>query len=121
MSKIYEQYLKLKEKIEKYLKENLKLNLNEKSSDYINYKGINFCGYRIFETHILFRKRFKKKINKQIILWNKLIKENKINKKRMYLSLNSYKAHASHCNSYNYMTKIEKKILKALKEFRENL
>ena len=105
-----EEAIILKEKINEYLRKKLKLELNKKSTYFINYQGIDFCGYRIFETHILLRKRFKKKMKKNICLWNKLKKENKLNYKKMLLSLNSFEAHASHSNSYNYILKIKEKI-----------
>ena len=100
----------LKEEINNYLSNKLKLELNKKSCYFINYQGIDFCGYRIFETHILLRKRFKKKMKKNIYLWDKLKKEKKLNYKKMILSLNSFEAHASHSNSYNYILKIKEKI-----------
>ena len=100
----------LKEEINNYLSNKLKLELNKKSCYFINYQGIDFCGYRIFETHILLRKRFKKKMKKNIYLWDKLKKEKKLNYKKMILSLNSFEAYASHSNSYNYILKIKEKI-----------
>ncbi len=110
MSKLYNEYLKLKEKISQFLKNNLNLELNKKSTYFINYKGVDFCDYKIYENHILLRKRFKKKLKKNIFLWNKLKQENKLNYKKMLLSLNSFKAHTSHSNSYNYIIKINNMI-----------
>lgn len=56
------------DKISVFLKDSLKLELNSKSSYFKNKKGINFCGYRIFETHILLRNRFKKKTVRNVKL-----------------------------------------------------
>lgn len=98
---------KLKNEIANYLRVNLKLELNKKSCYFFNSRGIDFCGYRIFETHILLRKRFKKKFKKNIYLWNKLKNENRLDDKKMEMSLNSFKAHASHSNSYNYIKKVD--------------
>ena len=49
----------LKKNIEEFLLKRLNLNLNTKSRYYPNKMGVNFCGYRIYETHRLLRKRAK--------------------------------------------------------------
>lgn len=90
-------------KIESFLTNNLKLTLNSKSKYFPNKFGIDFCGYRIYETHIILRKRFKNKVNKSIRLWGKLKEEIRLNVDKCYRSWNSFKAHASHANSYKYM------------------
>lgn len=105
-----EEALKILKCVSKFLQEHLKLSLNSKSSFFKNSKGINFCGYRIFETHILLRKRFKKKTIKNVKLWKKLKNENKLNYKKFLLSFNSFKGHASHANSYNYIKRLEEKV-----------
>lgn len=97
-----------------FLKNNLKLELNSKSAYFKNKRGINFCGYRIFETHILLRNRFKKKTVKNIRLWKKLKKDNRLNYKKFLLSFNSFKGHASHANSYNYIKKLEEEVMNTI-------
>ena len=92
--------------IEKFLNTNLNLTLNSKSRYFPNHFGIDICGYRIYETHILLRKRFKKKLNKNIKVWFKLKNQNKFYLQKFYKTINSYQGHASHCNSYHYMNKI---------------
>ncbi len=96
--------------IGEYLQNRLQLQLNAKSKYFLNKKGIDFCGYRIFETHILLRKRFKNKIRKKFKLWKYLIDNNKFIYSKFLLSVNSCKGHASHCNSHNYINKFDKKI-----------
>lgn len=100
----------IKQKINNYVCNELDLELNKKTRYYSSKEGIDFCGYKIFENHILLRKRFKLKMKKNIKKWNKLYNENKINMKRMEMSYNSFLAHASHANSYKYISKIEKEI-----------
>ncbi|MDD3049406.1 MAG: hypothetical protein PHQ89_05520 [Bacilli bacterium] len=97
----------MKNKIEIFINEKLKLELNEKSRYFPNSLGVDFCGYKIFETHILLRKRFKNKLKKSINLWNKLYTEEKLDIKKMSMSFNSFKAHASHSNSYHFIQKKE--------------
>ncbi len=111
-----EEAIKILEHVSLFLRDNLKLELNSKSSYFKNKKGINFCGYRIFETHILLRKRFKKKTVKNVKLWKKLKRDNRLNYKKFLLSFNSFKGHASHANSYNYIKKLEDKVNEVMGE-----
>ena len=73
--------------------------------------GVNFCGYRIFETHILVRNRSKKKIKKDIKKWNYLYLNNKLNKKKQELSFNSWLSHVSHADSFNLVNNVCKKMI----------
>lgn len=59
--KTKEECIILMNKIRYFLKEKLHLELNHKSKYYPNKMGINFCGYRIYETHILVRTIVRKK------------------------------------------------------------
>lgn len=97
-------------KITIYLTERLHLELNQKSRFYPSYQGINFCGYRIFETHILLRKRFIKKVKRNIVKWNYLYKNGNIHLLPTQISWNSIKAHAKHANSYTFMKKMSDKL-----------
>ena len=100
----------LKNDIEWFVVNKLKLELNDKTKYFPAKKGIDFCGYKIFETHILLRKRFKIKLKKYINMWNKLYCNNKLDIDKMNMSLQSSKAHASHSNSYNFLNKKLKKM-----------
>ena len=94
--------------IEKFLSEHLKLELNKKSRYYPNKFGCNFCGYVIYETHILLRKRFKKKAKKNIKKWNCFYKDEHLNIHDVQIRWNSMVAHSSHANSYSFMSKLYK-------------
>ena len=85
----------------------LNLKLNHKSKYYPNKLGVDFCGYIIYPTHILLRKRFKKKIKKKIKTWIYLKENNRLYVHKFLLSYNSFLGHASHSNSYNYIQKID--------------
>ena len=98
-------------KIKIFLKLNLHLELNKKSRYYPNKLGIDFCGYKIFETHRLLRKRSKKKIKKKIKVWNYLKMEERLDSHKMLLCWNSWIGHANHSNSYNFINKIHKNII----------
>lgn len=98
-------------KIEIFLTNELHLKLNPKTRIYPNKMGVNFCGYRIFETHILVRNRSKKKIKKDIKKWNYLYLNNRLNKKKQELSFNSWLSHVSHADSYNLVNNVCKKMI----------
>ncbi len=112
--------LYLLEKIKEFLNINLKLELNTKSKYFPNKFGIDFCGYRIYETHIILRKRFKSKVNKNIKLWRKLKGEDKFLRDKCYRSWNSFKAHASHANSYNYISELDNLVKEEFLSLEEN-
>lgn len=97
----------LKEKINIFITNNLKLELNAKSRYYPASMGVDFCGYRIFPTHKLLRNNSKKKIKKKVKKWNYEYSQNKLDYYKTLQSINSWRAHVSHCNSY----KLEQKIL----------
>lgn len=92
----------LKQQIYEFITKKLNLDFNEKSRYYPSNMGVNFCGYRIYETHKLLRERSKKKIKKNIKNWNKLYLNKNLNSKKMLLCWNSWRGHAKHCNSYNF-------------------
>ena len=87
--------------IDYYLHHYLGLSLNEKSRYYPRRMGVNFCGYRIFETHILLRTNSKQKIKRNIKIWNKAYLKGELDTNKTKLQFNSWLAHASHANSYN--------------------
>lgn len=97
----------LKEQINKFVNQYLHLELNSKSQYYPSAMGVNFCGYRIFSTHRLLRTNSKKKIKKKVKKWNKMFDEGTLNLKAAMQSLNSWRGHISHCNSFT----LEKKVL----------
>lgn len=95
-----------KREIEKFLWKNLRLELNAKSRIYPCKMGVNFCGYRIFPTHRLLRTNSKKKIKKKVKKWNEKYADGILDIHQTFQSLNSWKGHASHCNSYELQQKI---------------
>lgn len=96
--------------LEKFVLEHLNLEFNSKSIYFKSNRGLDFCGYRIYETHILLRKRFKNKVNKSLKKWKYLFKNKKLYLEKYHMSWNSYKGHASHANSYNYIVKKSKEL-----------
>ena len=54
------------EKIRKFLKENLHLELNSKTQIFKSSQGVNYCGYKINEYRLKMRDKGKKKLKKKI-------------------------------------------------------
>lgn len=96
-----------KKNINDYIIKKLKLTLNPKTNYYPNKLGIDFCGYRIFNTHILLRKRSINKMKKIIHIWH----NNKMDMKQVCDSYTSWLAHAKHASSYNLINKINKTLI----------
>lgn len=93
------------ELLDDFLNTNLKLKLNNKTKYYPYKMGVDFCGYRIFTTHILLRNSSKKKIKKNVKKWNEKYKK-ALNLPLTMCQLNSWLGHSSHCNSYKLQQKI---------------
>lgn len=99
----------LKKSISIFLEQALHLKLNEKSKYYPHKMGINFCGYRIFTTHLLLRNSSKQKIKNNVRIWNKKYYQNKLDFSKTLQSIQAWIGHSSHCNSYNLQNKILEK------------
>ena len=113
LTKTKEEAKKLKETISIFLRDHLKIELNAKSRYYPSDMGVNFCGYRIFPDYRLLRTNSKKKIKKKVKKWNLQYEQNRFNADKVFQSLNSWKGHISHCDSY----RLEQKILNSCKFF----
>lgn len=98
--------IKIKKLLDDFLNTNLKLKLNNKTKYYPYKMGVDFCGYRIFTTHILLRNSSKKKIKKNVKKWNEKYKNKALNLPLTMCQLNSWLGHSSHCNSYKLQQKI---------------
>lgn len=96
--------------IERFLNDNLNLELNSKTRYFPGYQGISFCGYRVFSTYILVRGSNKNKMKKTINKWNKLYLENNLDMKQAYFSYNSWLGHINHTNGYNLKNRMTSKM-----------
>ena len=83
-----------------YLEENLHLQLNHKSGYHPNKMGLDFCGFRVYESYRLLRKRSIKKIKRKIKRWNILYENNLLDLHKTILEWNSWLAHSSHAKCY---------------------
>ncbi len=98
--------IKTKKIISDFLNSHLKLELNNKSRYYPYKMGVDFCGYRTFDTHRLLRNSSKKKIMGQVKKWNSQYKHDLLDIASCIQSINSWRGHVSHCNSYHLTEKV---------------
>ena len=98
-------------KIKIFLHNKLELELNKKSNYFPNRLGIDFCGYRIFNTHRLVRKRSKVKMVRKINKWNKLYDNHQnLDLIKINRSINSWLSQIKHANSYKLKNKVLNRI-----------
>ena len=98
-------------KIIEFIEDKLQLTLNSKSKYFPNSLGVDFCGYRIFNTHRLLRKSSRRKILKKVKKWNtKYLANEPIDYKKVEASINSWISHSNHCNSYKLQQSVLGKI-----------
>lgn len=101
----------LKTEIESFLLHQLALKLNRKTAIYPNKHGIDFCGYRIWTTHILPRKRNIKRARRRFKKLAKLYSSGTINLDKIKSSIMSFIGYMKHCNGYRSLTNILKEIV----------
>jgi retron-type reverse transcriptase len=89
--------------------ETLHLNLNEdKTKIFPINQGVNVVGFKIYATHRLLRNDCKKRIKRKVKAMPRLISEGKLTVHKAEQMLNSWKGHAEHGNSYNFIQKLLK-------------
>jgi retron-type reverse transcriptase len=92
------QYLwELLYKIENYLHDNLKLNLNPKTGIFPAKQGIDFCGYRIWPSHIKPRKSTIKRAKKRLRKMAKMYRTNPEILEHAEASIMSFLGYIRHC------------------------
>ena len=76
------------EKIKKFLKDELQLELNKKTQIFKSKQGVNFCGYKINEYRLKIRDKGKRKLKDKIKKLKKQIKQGELTSKeaKKYLS-----------------------------------
>ena len=89
------------EKIEKFLKEELFLELNDKTQIFKNKQGINFCGYQINEFRLKLRPKGKKKLKRKIKNLKLQIKNGKLTSKDAQKYLCGHFGYIKYANIYN--------------------
>ena len=89
------------EKITKYLKDNLELELNSKTRIFKGNQGVNFCGYKINEYRMKIRHTSKCRMKRKLKKYTNLLKEGKIELPEIQRSIAGWLGYAKHADSYN--------------------
>lgn len=93
-------------KIEAFLNESLKLDLNNKTVIRPLTLGIDFCGYRIWDSHIILRKPTALKMRRRLRKLQKDYAAGAVEWPEVKMSLASYNGMLKHCDSYRLTFKI---------------
>lgn len=94
--------------INTFLQDNLFLQLHPDKVEIIKYtEGVDFLGYVVFPTHILIRKRTKKRIIRKFEGKIEEYKEGNISKEKISATLSSYLGVLSHANAFKLSTKLK--------------
>ena len=86
------------------------LNVNkDKTKIFPINQGINAVGFKIYTTHRLLRNDSKKRIKRKVKKIRKLIEEEKMKPEKAEQIFSSWKGHAEHGNSYNFIQRLIEK------------
>ena len=101
-----EEIKKVKEHIEKFIEENLKLKFNSKTNIFKSKQGVNFCGYKINEYRLKIRDKGKRKLKKNVKVLKERIKSGEITSKEAKKHLCGHFGYLKYANTYNLINKI---------------
>lgn len=93
-------------KIEAFLNERLRLDLNRKAVIRPLTLGIDFCGFRIWDSHIMLRKPTALKMRRRLRKLQKDYAAGDVEWPEVKMSLASYNGMLKHCDSYRLTFKI---------------
>lgn len=106
------EYLKtLWKKIEKFVVEELDMTLNPKTGIFPGKHGIDFCGYRIWPTHVKPRKTTIKRAQRRFTRFTKLYRDNPGILKHAHDSMVSFLGYIKHCSGWNTTRSLFNKII----------
>jgi retron-type reverse transcriptase len=96
----------VKDDIENFLNEKLKLNLNRKTAIRPINCGIEFVGFRIWPTHRKLKKKTALKMKRRLKYLQKAYARGEVSFDEVNASIQSYFGLLEHCNSYNLRKKL---------------
>lgn len=96
----------IKELIDAFLQEKLKLNLNQKTAIRPISLGIEFVGYKLWPTHIKLKKASALKMKRRLKQVQELYNSGKMEFEKVNETVQSYCGVLKHCNSYKLKSKI---------------
>ena len=89
---------RLKNEIENYITENLNLALNPKTAIFHERQGIDFCGYRVWPTHVLPRKSTIKRAKRRLRKMAAVYRSKPSIFRRAHDSIISFLGYVKHCS-----------------------
>ena len=92
--------------IQKFLNENLQLELNKKTQIFKNKQGVNFCGYKINEYRLKIRDKGKRKLKKKVKKLKEQIKLEKTTSKEANKYLAGHLGYIKYANTKNLENKL---------------
>ncbi len=96
----------VKREMEAFLEDKLSLRLNDKTDIFPVSQGVDFCGYRIWSTHRLLRKRSVKRFRRGLRYFQKAYREGTVTLTRINATVQSWLGHAGHANTWHLREKI---------------
>lgn len=97
---------RVKQEIQQFLEERLRLVLNGKTTVRTIDQGIEWVGYRVWSTHRKLRKSTAKKMKRRLKCLQRAYARGEVSFDEVNASLQSYLGLLKHCNSYNLRRKI---------------
>ncbi len=91
--------------IGEFLGRELDLRLNPKTKVYPSVRGIDFCGYRCWATHVLPRQRNVRRIQRRLRKMAKLYSRGEIELSQVQPVVASYLGYMQHCNGYKTVSR----------------
>lgn len=101
-----EEAKKFLELIKVFLKEKLKLELNNKTQIFKGKQGVNFCGYKINEYRLKIRDIGKRKLKKKVKTLQSKVKNGEISSKEARKYLAGHFGYIKWANTYNLTNKL---------------
>lgn len=95
----------VKNKIEKFITEELYLSFNSKTNIFKSKQGVNFCGYKINEYRMKLRNKGKKRIKKNIKKLKLKIKKGELTSKESKRYLCGHFGYMKYADTYNFINK----------------
>lgn len=95
-----------KERLRRFLRESLMLELNSKTSIFPAAQGVNFLGYRIWPTHRLLRKNSVRRMRRKLKRFEGGYAAGEFVFDEINASVQSWVGHAVHADTYNLRRKM---------------
>jgi retron-type reverse transcriptase len=101
----------LLEKLEVFLHDKLKLTINPKTAIYPGRHGIDFCGYRVWPSHVKPRKSTVKRAKRRFRKMSRIFPDNPGILEHAEASINSFLGYIKHCNGWQTTKSVLERIL----------